>query len=76
MVLQPMGMQAICVNRYVNTCAHMPVFKVPCSDRDSLIVSYDPARGEQRGPRRKGVDYKSQGLGIVLIVNYAFRYVR
>ena len=38
-------------------------FQSAMLDRDSLIVSYDPARGEQRGPRRKGVDYKSQGLG-------------
>ncbi|PHX41249.1 (Fe-S)-binding protein [Pseudomonas sp. NZIPFR-PS2] len=32
-------------------------------DKDTLIVSYDPRRGELRGPRKKGVDYKAQGLG-------------
>ncbi len=32
-------------------------------DQDTLIVSYDPRRGEQRGPRRKDADYKAQGLG-------------
>ncbi len=38
-------------------------FQSAMLDRDSLIVSYDPARGEMRGPRRKGTDYKAQGLG-------------
>jgi cytochrome c oxidase accessory protein FixG len=32
-------------------------------DKDTLIVSYDPNRGEQRGPRKKDADYKAQGLG-------------
>ncbi|WP_457787616.1 cytochrome c oxidase accessory protein CcoG [Pseudomonas sp. PL-6] len=32
-------------------------------DRDTLIVSYDAARGESRGPRRKDADYKAEGLG-------------
>ncbi len=32
-------------------------------DRDSLIISYDTARGEPRGSRRKETDYKEQGLG-------------
>lgn len=32
-------------------------------DKDTLIVSYDPERGENRGPRKKGSDYKAQGLG-------------
>ena len=32
-------------------------------DPDTLIVSYDPARGENRGARRKGVDAKAAGLG-------------
>ncbi|WP_349569576.1 cytochrome c oxidase accessory protein CcoG [Azotobacter salinestris] len=32
-------------------------------DKDTLIVSYDPNRGEKRGPRKKGIDYKAQGLG-------------
>jgi cytochrome c oxidase accessory protein FixG len=32
-------------------------------DKDTLIVSYDPRRGELRGPRKKDADYKAQGLG-------------
>ncbi|WP_296128056.1 cytochrome c oxidase accessory protein CcoG [Pseudomonas sp. Ga0074129] len=32
-------------------------------DQDTLIVSYDPRRGEARGPRKKDADYKAQGLG-------------
>jgi cytochrome c oxidase accessory protein FixG len=32
-------------------------------DKDTLIVSYDPRRGEARGPRKKGADYKAEGLG-------------
>ncbi len=32
-------------------------------DKDTLIVSYDPARGEQRGSRKRNADYKALGLG-------------
>ncbi|WP_346796206.1 cytochrome c oxidase accessory protein CcoG [Halomonas sp. Bachu 37] len=32
-------------------------------DRDTLIVSYDAARGEQRGARKRGIDPKEKGLG-------------
>ncbi|MBM7059439.1 cytochrome c oxidase accessory protein CcoG [Pseudomonas sp. UL073] len=32
-------------------------------DKDTLIVSYDPRRGEARGPRKKTADYKAEGLG-------------
>ena len=32
-------------------------------DQDTLIISYDPARGENRGSRKKGSDYQAQGLG-------------
>jgi cytochrome c oxidase accessory protein FixG len=32
-------------------------------DQDTLIVSYDPRRGEQRGPRKRDADYKVEGLG-------------
>jgi cytochrome c oxidase accessory protein FixG len=32
-------------------------------DPDTLIVSYDPARGENRGARKKGIDAKAAGLG-------------
>ncbi|MFC5300507.1 cytochrome c oxidase accessory protein CcoG [Azospira restricta] len=32
-------------------------------DPDTLIISYDPERGEPRAPRKKGTDYKAMGLG-------------
>ncbi|MBD9414798.1 cytochrome c oxidase accessory protein CcoG [Pseudomonas sp. PDM16] len=32
-------------------------------DQDTLIVTYDAARGEGRGPRKKDSDYKAEGLG-------------
>lgn len=38
-------------------------FQSAMFDKDTLIVSYDVERGEQRGPRGKSVDYKAKGLG-------------
>ncbi|MBR9885332.1 MAG: cytochrome c oxidase accessory protein CcoG, partial [Oceanospirillales bacterium] len=32
-------------------------------DQDTLVISYDEKRGEQRGSRKKDADYKAQGLG-------------
>lgn len=32
-------------------------------DQDTLAVSYNKARGEKRGPRKTGDDYKAAGLG-------------
>lgn len=32
-------------------------------DQDTLIISYDEQRGEKRGKRKKGSDYKAEGLG-------------
>ena len=32
-------------------------------DPDTLIITYDPTRGETRGPRKKGADTKALGLG-------------
>ena len=32
-------------------------------DPDTLIITYDYQRGEGRGTRKKGADYKAQGLG-------------
>ncbi len=32
-------------------------------DADTLIVTYDPERGEPRGARKKGVDARAAGLG-------------
>ena len=38
-------------------------FQSAMFDPDTLIVTYDEARGEPRGPRVKTVDYKAKGLG-------------
>ena len=38
-------------------------FQSAMFDKDTMIVSYDSVRGEGRGPRKKGVDYKAEGLG-------------
>lgn len=47
-------------------CIHMcpyARFQSVMFDKDTLIVSYDPRRGEPRGARKKDVDYPAQGLG-------------
>lgn len=38
-------------------------FQSAMFDNDTLVVTYDPERGEPRGPRVKTVDYKAKGLG-------------
>ena len=38
-------------------------FQSAMFDKDTLIVTYDPERGEPRGPRRKDINYKAKGLG-------------
>jgi cytochrome c oxidase accessory protein FixG len=38
-------------------------FQSAMFDRDTLIITYDAARGEPRGARRHGVDARSLGLG-------------
>lgn len=38
-------------------------FQSAMFDKDTLLVTYDQARGENRGPRLKNVDYKAEGLG-------------
>ena len=38
-------------------------FQSAMFDRNTLIISYDEARGEPRGPRRRGTVARSQGLG-------------
>ncbi|WP_028455272.1 cytochrome c oxidase accessory protein CcoG [Chitinilyticum litopenaei] len=38
-------------------------FQSAMFDKDTLIISYDAERGEARGSRKKGSDYKAQGLG-------------
>jgi len=47
-------------------CLHMcpyARFQSAMFDPDTLIISYDEQRGENRGRRKKSSDYKSQGLG-------------
>lgn len=38
-------------------------FQAVMYDQDTLTVSYNSQRGEKRGPRKVGDDYKAQGLG-------------
>lgn len=38
-------------------------FQSAMFDRDTLIVSYDTARGEPRGSRRRDVDHRAEGKG-------------
>jgi len=38
-------------------------FQSAMFDMDTLVISYDPERGEPRGGRRKSVDKESAGLG-------------
>jgi cytochrome c oxidase accessory protein FixG len=38
-------------------------FQSAMFDKDTLIISYDGARGEPRGARRRGSDARAQGLG-------------
>jgi cytochrome c oxidase accessory protein FixG len=38
-------------------------FQSAMFDKDTLIVSYDAARGDPRGSRNRKADYKAQGLG-------------
>jgi cytochrome c oxidase accessory protein FixG len=38
-------------------------FQSAMFDPDTMIVSYDPTRGEPRGPRSKAIDHKAAGLG-------------
>lgn len=47
-------------------CMHMcpyARFQAVMFDKDTLAVAYDPARGESRGPRKKGSDPRAQDLG-------------
>jgi cytochrome c oxidase accessory protein FixG len=38
-------------------------FQSAMFDKDTLIITYDPLRGEPRGSRPKTADYKARGLG-------------
>ena len=38
-------------------------FQSAMFDKDTLVITYDDKRGEPRGPRKKGVDPASKGLG-------------
>ncbi len=47
-------------------CLHMcpyARFQSAMFDKDTLIISYDKARGEPRGKRRKSADHLKEGLG-------------
>lgn len=47
-------------------CKHMcpyARFQGAMFDRDTLIIGYDPARGESRGSRSRAADAKAMGLG-------------
>ncbi len=38
-------------------------FQSAMFDRDTLVIGYDPARGEPRGPRKRGTDPRAAGIG-------------
>lgn len=38
-------------------------FQSAMFDKDTLVIAYDEARGEPRGSRKRGVDYREAGLG-------------
>jgi cytochrome c oxidase accessory protein FixG len=38
-------------------------FQSAMFDKDTLVVTYDPGRGEPRGARKRGSDHKARGLG-------------
>jgi cytochrome c oxidase accessory protein FixG len=38
-------------------------FQSAMFDKHTLVISYDTARGEPRGARARGVDYRAKGLG-------------
>ncbi|MDH3688791.1 MAG: cytochrome c oxidase accessory protein CcoG [Gammaproteobacteria bacterium] len=38
-------------------------FQSAMFDKDTMTVSYDPSRGEPRGSRKRGSDYRALGLG-------------
>jgi cytochrome c oxidase accessory protein FixG len=38
-------------------------FQSAMFDKDTLVISYDPGRGESRGARKRSTDYKAAGLG-------------
>jgi cytochrome c oxidase accessory protein FixG len=38
-------------------------FQSAMFDKDTLVISYEPARGEPRGARRRKIDHRAEGLG-------------
>ncbi|MGI9277474.1 MAG: cytochrome c oxidase accessory protein CcoG [Endozoicomonas sp.] len=47
-------------------CVHMcpyARFQSVMFDNDTLVVAYDKQRGESRGPRKRSIDHKAEGLG-------------
>jgi cytochrome c oxidase accessory protein FixG len=54
-------------------CKHMcpySRFQSAMYDSNTLLVTYDTARGENRGPRKPGSDYRKQGLGDCIDCNW------
>jgi len=54
-------------------CKHMcpySRFQSAMYDDNTLLVTYDEAQGEGRGPRKPGTDYRSQGLGDCIDCNW------
>ena len=55
-------------------CPHAR-FPSALSDRDTLIIAYDPMRGEPRGPRKKGLASVLQRVRGLLDLRTAYDYV-
>jgi len=54
-------------------CKHMcpySRFQSAMYDDNTLLVAYDEGRGEGRGPRKPGADYREQGLGDCIDCNW------
>ena len=61
-----LGTRLLAVNLGPWVCKYMcpyARFQSAMFDKDTLIISYDKARGEPRGSRKKALDHRSAGLG-------------
>ncbi len=45
-------------------------FQSAMYDKDTMLVTYDHHRGENRGPRKSGSDYQAKGLGDCIDCNW------
>ena len=41
-------------------------FQSAMFDKDTMVITYDPARGEPRGPRGRSDDHQAKGLGLCI----------